>query len=59
MGMQPLVVDAVLAFLTSNMRNSGGMSYLTVETSNDFNGHDSNGSGNIYNELDDATSFIE
>ena len=35
------------------------MSYLTVETSNDFNGHDSNGSGNIYNELDDATSFIE
>ena len=49
-GMQRLVVDAVLAFLTSNMRNSGGMSYLTVETSNDFNGHDSNGSGNIYNE---------
>ena len=41
------------------MRNSGGMSYLTVETSNDFNGHDGNGSGNIYNELDDATSFIE
>lgn len=50
-GMQRLVVDTVLAFLTSNMANTGGMSYLTPESAMNFSDEENDGAAaNIYDE---------